>query len=231
MLEPINVKELRLKKGITQEELAELTGIPRGRINGWEQRGTTPKLEDYRKIIKVLGDVLETNVSNEISKPDFITQRRNKKLGTNLFMAPLIPVRAQAGYTKAADQMVFMDTLEKYALPPGVDPHAAVWAYWEVEGDSMEPSFHSGDYILATQVPRMDWEQIRNFYIYVIVTEEKVLIKRVMAKNPLEWVLISDNEAKYSQQLLPVEYIKQVWVFRRLINSRVPPPKMFEIKV
>lgn len=146
-------------------------------------------------------------------------------------MAPLVPVKAQAGYVRAIDQETFMDTLEQYALPPGVNPHGAIWRYWEVEGDSMEPAFHNGDIILTSQVHQMDWENLRNFYLYVIVTHERILFKRIFCKNALEWVLISENEEDYPQQLLPVEYIKEVWVFRRSIRSQAPPSKQFKITV
>jgi phage repressor protein C with HTH and peptisase S24 domain len=124
-----------------------------------------------------------------------------------------------------------MDALEKYALPPGVNPMGAIWRYWEVEGDSMEPTLRTGDVILTSQVHHMDWDNLRNFYIYVIVTAERVMIKRIFAQNPLEWVLISDNEAQYPQQALAVEFIKEVWVLRRLIVNKTPPPKEFKIKV
>lgn len=43
----MRVKELREKYGFSQQELANLTGIPKGRINGWEQKGTKPKAEDF----------------------------------------------------------------------------------------------------------------------------------------------------------------------------------------
>lgn len=44
----MNVKELREKHGLSQQELSDKTGIPKGRINGWEQKGTKPKAEDSR---------------------------------------------------------------------------------------------------------------------------------------------------------------------------------------
>jgi transcriptional regulator with XRE-family HTH domain len=44
----MNVKELRERNGLSQQELADKTGIPKGRINGWEQKGTKPKAEDSR---------------------------------------------------------------------------------------------------------------------------------------------------------------------------------------
>lgn len=126
---------------------------------------------------------------------------------------------------------MYIETMEQYALPPGVKPQGANWAYWEIEGNSMEPVFKGGDIILTSQVPQMDWENMRNFYIYVIVTEERVLFKRIYCKNQMEWVLISENEEQYPQQLLSVEYIKQVWIYRKTIKTDAAPTKKFEIKV
>ena len=58
----------------------------------------------------------------------------------------------------------------------------------------MEPTFNSGDIVLGSMVPREDWTQLRNFYIYVIVTHDALLLKRIFMKSMDEWVLISDNE-------------------------------------
>lgn len=44
----MNIKALREKKNITQEELSEKTGIPRARIAKWEQGKGNPKVEDLR---------------------------------------------------------------------------------------------------------------------------------------------------------------------------------------
>lgn len=171
--------------------------------------------------------------SNKSNSSNYQQERlaRKNHISNKPFMVPLVPVKAQAGYVRAIDQSRFIDTLEEYAMPPGVNPVGAIWRYWEVEGESMEPAFKSGDIILTSQVHQMDWENMRNFYLYVIVTDEKVLFKRIYAKNQLEWVLISENEENYPQQLLPVEYIKEVWVFRRHIVNHAPPTKIFEIKV
>lgn len=165
------------------------------------------------------------------SSYSYIENRRAKKSAHEPFTAPFFPVKAQAGYVKAYDQTVYVDALEQYALPPGVNPQGAIWRYWEVDGESMEPEFHKGDVILTSQVPQMDWENIRNFYLYVLVTEDTVCFKRVFCKNEREWVLISVNEDIYPQKLINVEEIKEVWVFRRQILSKAPTSKIYEIKV
>jgi phage repressor protein C with HTH and peptisase S24 domain len=142
---------------------------------------------------------------------------------------PLVAIKAQAGYIKGYEQVDFMDGLEKYSLPPGINPTGAVWRYFEIDGDSMEPTLSAGDVVLATMVPVEDWNDIKNFSVYIILTADQLLIKRLYRKTATEWVMISDNEEAYPQVLLKVEDVKQLWLFRRHIRSKLAPPKEFKI--
>jgi phage repressor protein C with HTH and peptisase S24 domain len=139
--------------------------------------------------------------------------------------------KAQAGYVKSYEQVDYLNSLEKYSLPPGVNPTGAVWSYFEVDGDSMEPTLYAGDMVLASMLPQEDWNDIKNFCVYVILADDKLMVKRIYKKSAAEWVLISDNEEGYPQVLLPVSSVKQVWVFRRHIRSRVAPPREFRIAI
>ena len=105
----------------------------------------------------------------------------------------------------------------------------AVWSYFEVDGDSMEPTLFSGDVILASMLPHEDWNDVKNFCVYVILTTDQLLVKRIYRKNENEWILISDNEEAYPQMPLAVDKIQQVWTFRRHIRSRLPAPVEFRI--
>jgi phage repressor protein C with HTH and peptisase S24 domain len=193
---------------------------------------TIEKIEKYLKVTWEDIDIyFKNNIDTNVENQSYTEKRRKQKITSKIPMAPLIPIKAQAGYVKAIDQQMYIETMEQFALPPGVNPHGANWAYWEIEGNSMEPVFKQGDIILTSQVHQMDWENLRNFYIYVVVTDDRVLFKRVYCKNQLEWVLISENEEQYPQQLLSVEYIKQVWVYRRTIKTDAAPTKEFDIKV
>lgn len=61
----MNVKELRSKFGLSQQQLANLTGIPKGRINAWEQKGIKPKYDDMMVLEKAAA-ILEKQVSQEL---------------------------------------------------------------------------------------------------------------------------------------------------------------------
>lgn len=224
-----DVESLKLRFPVAR--IAKETGFSKSNVSRYLKGDLQPSA-NFLKVFYEWFQKSNQNVSRETNEPkSFLEQRRQQKNKSEPFMVPLVPVKAQAGYVTAMDQEVYVDTLEKYALPPGVNPQGAVWRYWEIEGRSMEPEYKDGDVLLTSQVPYMDWENLRNFYAYVIVTPERVMFKRVFCKNELEWVLISENEDEFPQQLLPVEFIKEVWVVRRVIKNKLPPVKMFEIKV
>lgn len=225
------IKSLVESKRLYVTELSAQTGIPKDRIYKWLRGDGSPKVQDQHILEQWVDNVESSNLSKP--KVPFMEQRRISKQNKSSLVAPFIPVKAQAGYTKAIDQEVYADALEKYGLPPCVDPMGAFWRYWEIEGDSMEPEFKSGEVILTSQVPKVDWDSLRDYYAYIIVTKDQVLFKRVYpkSKTPGNWVLISANEKMYEQQLQPIDDVREVWVFRRLIRDAAPPHKRYEINL
>lgn len=236
------LKELVPKKGKSNAAVGARLGISGQLLGQYISGGRNPKADFYVKWKKEFGEdllaMIEANVSRDTfssvetnGSNNYLEKRRAAKNTNTEYLAPLVPAKAQAGYVKSYDQIEFLQTLERFALPPGIDYRGAAWRYFEIEGESMEPTFASGDIVLASMVPPLDWPEIRNFYIYVILTDTDLFIKRVFRKNPKTWVMISDNEKEYPQELMPVERIKELWVFRRHIDPKAPPPKKFEIKV
>ena len=187
------------------------------------------QLTNFEQDVKILGKISQTE--SKKSSKSYIERRRDQKNILSEFLVPLVGIKAQAGYLKGYEQADFTDTLEHYSLPPGVNPTGAVWRYFEIDGDSMEPTLSAGDVVLATMVPLEDWNDIKNFSVYVILTNDQLLIKRLYRKSNTEWVMISDNEESYPQVALKVDEIKQLWLFRRHIRSRLLPPREFKIAI
>ena len=171
---------------------------------------------------------LDSNVAETAGT--YLVERRNKKNESKEFRVPLVTVKARAGYVTSYDNTDVINSLEKYAVPPGVTYTGAIWRYFEVDGDSMEPVLVTGDYVLCSQVPQDDWENIRNFYVHVLVTETEILIKRIFVKETGQWVLISDNET-HKQKFFDVPTLKELWVFRRLIKKTISAKKVFKITI
>ena len=242
MFEPHNLLEIRKLTGMNQSDFARELKMSRESINKIE-RGKSPvskrttsrlksllerySLNDLSHDVNILGKTSQKESKH--SNQQYLLQRREQKNIDAPFLVSLVAIKAQAGYIKGYEQVDYMDTLEKYSLPPGVNPTGAVWRYFEIDGDSMEPTLSSGDVVLATMVPVEDWNDIKNFSVYIILTHDQLLIKRLYQKSKTEWVMISDNEEAYPQVLLPTEDVKQLWLFRRQIRSRIPQPKEFKI--
>ncbi|HUQ96197.1 MAG TPA: LexA family transcriptional regulator [Chitinophagaceae bacterium] len=236
-----NLKEIRQLHNLTQEEFALALGITRELVNKMEKgkcgvsKGTAALLQQFvqeRQRENFSPEVVEIGSPHpspqKVTFP-YVEQRREKKQEKAPVQVPLVAQKVQAGYAKGYEHVDYLDALEKYSLPPGVNGTGAVWSYFEVDGDSMEPTFFPGDIVLASMLPHEDWDDIKNFGVYVILAGDHLVLKRVYRKSPDMWVLISDNEEQYPQQLLSVHTIKQVWTFRRHIRTKVAPPREFKI--
>ncbi|WP_121355252.1 LexA family transcriptional regulator [Flavisolibacter nicotianae] len=243
MFDSYNLLEIRELYGLSQTDLAKRLAITREVVNKMEKgkmkvsKRTAARLQTflqehpygfYSGDVNILGKSSQTSEKKRSTLP-FQKQLLEEKNTSTPFWVPLVGIKAQAGYVKGFEEVDYIDTLEQYSLLPGVNPIGAVWRYFEVDGDSMEPTFGSGDIVLATMVPHEDWNDIKNFSVYVILTADQLLIKRLYRKSETEWVLISDNEDVAPQLVLPVEKVKQLWLFRRQIRSRAPQPK--EVKI
>lgn len=239
-----NIKDIRQLYNLTQEEFAIALGMTREMINKME-KGKRPvskataimldrfvqerKSEHFSQDVELIGSSNSDFNNSEKSFTPYYLQRREQKNIPEKYLVPLVPQKAHAGYVKSYDQVDYLETLERYSVPPGVNPTGAVWSYFEVDGDSMEPTLSSGDVILASMLPAEDWNEIKNFYVYVILTPENLLVKRIYKKSEKEWILISDNEEANPQVVINVSNVKQVWIFRRHIRAKAPVPRLFKI--
>ena len=87
----IDTKKIREEYNLSQQELADKTGIPKGRINAWERRGTIPKMEDYLKIKAFVDSNKSSQKKKSISNGVVLTN-------LTIMEIPLIPIHARAGY-------------------------------------------------------------------------------------------------------------------------------------
>jgi phage repressor protein C with HTH and peptisase S24 domain len=234
MSSPINIKNIRQLYNLTQEEFALALGITRELVNKMEKgksgvskatRLLIQKFLEERKSEENSHEMTFLGIPSqrEVRRADpmpYFQERRDQKQTPKMVLVPLVGIKAQAGYIKGYEHVDYMDTLEKYSLPPGVNGAGAVWSYFEVDGDSMEPTFSPSDMILASMLPQEDWNDIKNNCVYIILTNDQLIVKRVQKIDQSTWKLISDNSA-YPQVEITTETIKQVWTFRRHITAKI----------
>lgn len=234
--------EARERRGYTQTQVADLLAEALSQTYSLRQyqkleEGKFPKYkkEVVEKIDKILGSsiyelIYDQNVPRATLQNDFQTAQEQKTTSSYLekrraikgnsepALVPMVPVKAQAGYARSFNNNEYIDRLDLYPILPGIDPRGAIWRYFEVEGDSMEPKLFETDLVLVSMVPYEDWKEIKDGGIYVIVTDDDVLIKKIILKSEGAWILESLNK-RHKQKPINPNDIKELWFYRRRITK------------
>lgn len=237
ILEAIEIiKEGRAKLNLTQTDVAEQLGIGLRQYQKIED-GNFPKFKTQQvrdlenilfiKIYELIYEYEPNNIREE--RVPYHLERRERKISSGPLMVPLIAVSAQAGYSKSYNNSDFINKLDYYPIVPGIDHHGAIWRYFQVKGDSMLDFLNDGDYVLSSQVANEDWKDLKDFLVYVIVTDSIVTVKYVVKRND-ELILIPRNE-KFKQVAIKINEVKEIWKYRRHIGWNASNPKKLEIKI
>jgi len=110
-----------------------------------------------------------------------------------------VPIAAHAGYCDQFHEEVTQEDLEFFSLP-GYQPCYGEHRCFDVAGDSMEPTLFTGDKIICSLVSSNNgYNCIRDNYVYVVITHNDILVKRVTNRLRQEGVLYlnSDNGSPY----------------------------------
>lgn len=222
-----NIKLLRKKKGLTQESLAEILGISRSKLAGYELNinpplGTLVKFSDQ---LGVSTDILlRENLSSyseyklrELLETDqFLRGRKLRILATTVDdqgreLIEVVSQRAKASYLAGFSDPEFIAELPRFALPflPMDKKHRV----FQVDGDSMLP-IPDGAWIVCEYVD--DWLAIKDGERYVIVTEQdgvtfKIAYNRIKEEQKL--LLCSANPI-YVPFEVEIEQVREVWRYR-----------------
>lgn len=139
-----NIKRLRKTAGYSQEYLAKLLGVTQGAVSQWEKDRTIPDTPFMLEMAKIFNVPLD-EFTNEAPFRDLdaINIRR-----ASLPVLGTIPCGKQAEPDLAHD--------EKLDIPEGVTADFALIC----KGDSMEPTFKDGDYVLIRKQPEVEQGQI-----------------------------------------------------------------------
>ena len=140
-----NIKRLRLEKHYSQEQLARKLNLSQGAISQWEKGKTspdTPVLIQLAKIFEVsLDSLTDETLPDDIE--GFVPMRRNA-----------VPV---IGEIACGPQIYAEENIDGYVdLPDRVHADFAL----RCKGDSMEPTFKDGDYVLIRKQPVVENGQI-----------------------------------------------------------------------
>lgn len=129
-----------------------------------------------------------------------------------------VPIPAQAGYASESRNPEFIGELPSYSLP---DYRFKTGTYrsFDVEGESMEPAFNEKDRVICSFVEPSMWKtSIRNGNVYIVVTNNDILLKRLDTSRHPFLTLHSDN-TEFDPYRVHLTDIKEIWHVRYKLSS------------
>ena len=185
------IRKARDSKGLKQSELAEMIEVKSaGVISNWEKDINKPDADKIIKLCEVLGisasyllDYYGNSISVSIEEQEHIKKYRTldpygKKAVTSVLdiefeRCTYIPepnreelIEVSINYAPVSagfgDELEDYEQWEKASVPLTPESRKADFIL-VVDGDSMEPKFHNGDYILVRKQPAVDIGQIGIF--------------------------------------------------------------------
>lgn len=217
---PQNIKYLREKHKLSQQELSEKLGIPRSSLSDYERGHTQVGLDILVKLSEIFSVTIDHLLKENIAHGDLeIARDKNLRVlaisvdSENRNNIELVETKAAAGYLAAYSNPEFIRDLPKMQFPRLPE---GTYRAFEIKGDSMLP-MESGSIVICSYVENL--KQIKKNKTYVIISKhEGVVYKRVLPDLPGErLILMSDNEA-YLPYDLSLEEIDEIWQYHAHIG-------------
>ncbi|HMR19725.1 MAG TPA: XRE family transcriptional regulator [Sphingobacterium sp.] len=224
-----NLKYLRKKKGLTQQQFADTMEIKRASVGAYEENRAEPKYELLKKIAEyydLFMDELVNDVIDDKWKPVPKSNASNLRVLSitvdqdDRENIELVPVKASAGYLNGYADPEYVRELPRFSLPMF---NQGTYRAFEIKGDSMLP-LPSGSIIIGEYVE--NWHNIKSGQTYVIISQhEGVVYKRIGAKYKEDkgLKLVSDNKV-YEPYWVGTEDVLEVWKAKAFISTELPEP-------
>ncbi len=222
-----NIRVLRKRLSLTQDQFAQQLGIKRSLIGAYEEGRAEPKLELLQKMAEVFSISVDDLIGKEFTSESVIPDKRLTR-GKDVVVVTVdaterdniefVPLKAAAGYLNGYADVEYVKELPHFNLPI---LKQGTYRAFEISGDSMLPLL-PGTIVIGELVD--DLRSIKSGKTYVLITQrEGIVYKRVF--NYLEengtLFLVSDNRQYAPYQLSGTE-VMEVWMAKAYISVQFP---------
>ncbi len=201
-----NLKKLRERFNLTQEDIAEIAGVTNKAVSTWETGRKEPRMGAVVKIAKFFGikvsNLIEDGGMDQIDfKLEFGTQQPVK----DLVFLPIV------GRISCGNSALAYEDIEGYEPTPKEWLNGEEYFYLRAKGDSMIGArIHDGDLLLIRKQP-----EVENGEIAVVLIEDEAALKRVF-KRDQHLVLQSENP-NYPPILAPPTNVKIIGRLKKIV--------------
>lgn len=214
--------DIRRDLGYTQAEFAKLLGVSNTTAD--IERGRTKLsgkvVSELLKQFKInplwlFGEsdqqYLETSSTSVIPKVVTVDGEQNDNM-------VLVNAKAAAGYPQNIADTSWYQQLPAFDLPIP-EFRNATYRGFQVEGDSMLPNLHPGEWVLARAIEHIDHVSANK--MYVVVLQDSIMVKKIEKRpNSNNITLISLNETYPPYDIKPFQ-IQEIWEVSSKITFNV----------
>lgn len=238
-----NLKVLRKRNKISQEELSRQLNLTRSTYSGYENAAAEPSLDTLVKIADFYGLAIDTLLRQKLTdlndqELDRVLKKGGPDLsGDNLRVlticvneelderVELVEEKAKAGYATGFSDPEYLKVLPTFSLP--FLSKNKTYRAFQISGDSMPPVSHNS-YVIGEYL--QNWNQIRDGKPYIVITRNEGIVFKVVYNHLLEsreLELISTNPI-YKPYRIKVSEVLEVWKFVNYISQDLPEQKLDE---
>lgn len=192
-----NVKHLRTKKKISQQNLADEVGVDRSTISRIENNEIETTIDNAIKIAKVFDISLVDLINKDLrfDNADFV------ELGQNIKMIPVygtikagIPIESQT------------DIIDYIDIPKSWANNGKKYYGLKISGDSMSPKYQENDIVVFEF--NEDVEQYKNKDVAVMINGTESTFKKILI-NEQGIILVPYNNS-YDMMIFSKEQVEQL---------------------
>lgn len=234
-----NLRLLRKRRGLTQDELALALGMPRSTLSNYENQLAEPSLEALIAFGKHFNIAIDTLLQLDLQSVSELHLRQLER-GYDVYIKgsqlrvlattvdsgnneniELVEEKAKAGYTNGFADPEYIKVLPAFSLP--FLSRNKKYRTFQISGDSMLPipdkSFVTGEYVV-------DWNLIRSHRPYIILTCEEGIVFKIVENRIADQgkLILHSLNPEFESYELHINQVREVWKFVHYIASQLPQP-------
>ncbi len=234
-----NIKFLRKRKGVTQNEIADHLGMKRPTLSGYENEVSQPTIAALITFSKFHNIAIDTLLNIDLPKLSEL-QLRQLEHGEDVFIRggrlrvlattvnadndeniELVSEKAKAGYATGFADPEYISQLPRFQIP--FLSKQKKYRTFQLSGDSMLPipegSWVTGEYV-------QDWNHVISGQAYIVFTLDNGIVFKVVENLiKAEGILrLYSLNPLYEPYDVPVTEVKEMWKFVHFISKDLPEP-------
>ena len=201
------LKSLRIKQKVSQTAVAKHLGVTRAAYNSWEKGKYIPNKKNLDELalyfnVETTYFESEYEIVNKYLQLNEINQKKLLTMANELYVSQLYKYQVHAKLSAGLGNFYYEDyEFDTVYFDKDISYDIASW----IDGDSMEPKYHSGDVALIKKTG-YDFDGL----VYAVVYNEETYIKKVfLEENTVRLVSINDN---YKDIIASIEEVNIVGV-------------------